>query len=167
MILRHSNHPLPRLWSGNPKAPGIIGEAEIKVSHESRVRAKVLVFEKRSDLKNFWKNCLGNDAVCKRTQALVSALAVKRIKIDKDGIEESEIWEVDRRYFCIMGFIRKYLRMEVVVHESIHAGFAYAARQNRREWSKGDAMDEEEVCYPAARIASCLNRWLYDHDLYP
>ena len=162
MIRRHSKTPLPRIWAEHPKAKGILGEAEIRVSEHSRIRAKLLVFRSNKAMRDFFRDVLDRPgAVCKKTQGICCPLTMIWMKYD--GTEE---WKCDPRYFCVVGLIKSHLTTEIIVHESVHAGFAYMARQNAKQWSKTDAMDEEEVCYPAGRIANGINQFLHSEGLY-
>ena len=165
MRIRHSKTPLPELF--HPLYDGILAEASVRVTKHSRLRAKILVFRSNAAMKTFWKEFLDIDCVCRKTRAIVNPLGVVRTKYRKDGTVADEFWEADPRYFCIMGFIQKHLRMEIICHEAVHAGFAYLTRQTRRQWSLDDALDEEEVAYPTGIIASLINKYLHEEGLYP
>lgn len=167
MIRRHSKNPLPRIWSDHPAAKGIVGEAEIRVSGGSRLRAKLIVFESNKAMARFFKDALDKSGVVTPdTMGICCPLTAEVFKIEKDGTESGHFWEVDPRYFCLIGLLKDHLRMEIITHEAVHAGFAYAARQNCKQWVKGDVLDEEEVCYPAGRIASFINQFLSRRGFY-
>jgi hypothetical protein len=164
-MIRHSKTPLPRLWHTHPKAiaSDILGEAEIKISRHSRLRAKLLVFKNNKAMRRFFKDVLEKPyVVCPKTLGICCSLSV----ICENAITGKQIWEGDPRYFCMIGLLHEHLRMEIITHESVHGGFAYAARQNQKQWVKGDALDEEEVCYPAGIIASQINVFLDREGLY-
>lgn len=166
MRVRHTKHKLPRNWATFSKRYGILGELDIKVRHTSRLWMKALMFRTNRDLRRFWTERLGREDLCRFTRGVVSALGVEVVSFRK-GCPERSVLEVDRRYFCIMGLIAGKVGMEVVSHESVHAGFAYAKRVKRRDlWHNARALDEEDVCYPAGRIASELNRWCHKRGYY-
>lgn len=152
--------PLPRLFSTHPQAKGIIHEARVKLSGYSRLQAKVLVFDTNKSMRHFFDKVLDRPGqVCPKTQGICTALTSEVIKFHKDG-SETHLLEVDPRYFCLIGLIYDHVTPEVVAHECIHAGFAYAARQRRKIWDgRDDAMPEEEVCYPSGKMISML----FDH----
>ena len=117
-------------------------------------------------MRKFYKDVLDLPyAICKRTLGCCSPLTVEHLSFPK-GKPEQRFWEVDPRYFCLIALLKDHLRMEIITHECVHAGFAYAARQNQKQWQKGDVMDEEEVCYPAGRIAYSVNLFLHEEGLY-
>ena len=159
MKIRHAK-PLPRCFSRQWKT--IIAEGDIAVRPSAKLHAKLLIFETTKDLRTFWKS-IGHDIGAK-TLGAVNALSHEIHSFSKDG--EKSWMECDPRYFCIIGLVKKHLRMEIICHESIHAGFAYAKRRRGDFWTHAREMDEESVCYPAGRIASAINRFLHDRGLY-
>jgi hypothetical protein len=75
--------------------------------------------------------------------------------------------ECDPRYFCVIGLTIGNLSMECITHESVHAGFAFAARHRRDFWvPQPQDYCEEDVAYPAGRIAKRINAFLHDNGLY-
>lgn len=167
-VIRISENPLPRVWHTHPKAVAkdIIGEAELRISPHSRLRAKLLIFRNNKAMRKFFKDVLGKpESVCKKTLGVVSGLSYDVFDFSKPG-SESVYFEVDPRYFCVIGLLKDHLRMEIICHEAVHAGFAYAARQQRKQWVKGDVLDEEQVCYPAGRIASAINLFCHREGMY-
>lgn len=151
--------PIPRNFS--KLAPYIFGEWDVGLSAGSRLCAKVLLFENNHDLCRFWKESLGKSELCKKTSAAVNALQCHCI-----SSTGKEYMECDPRYFCVMGFIRGRLGMEIITHESVHAGFAYAKRVKHKKWPNSLECDEESVCYPAGRIASTINRAFRKEGIY-
>jgi hypothetical protein len=174
MRVAHSRRRLPRVWSTHPQARGrVIAEHDIKVSPRSRLRAKLLVFRNRTALNDFWEKALKPTGHGERLglgcQGAVNALQHEIITI-KDGRETRHI-EVDPRYFCLIGLVRgmgKFTSpMEVISHEAVHAGFAYAKRIGRTGfWVKASSLDEEDVCYPAGRVARAINIFLHERGLF-
>lgn len=165
-----NKEPFPRCWkeayAGCDKA---LLEKDIKLG---KLYLKLLVFPSMKDMKAFWyyaeptKYGGGRLNGC---AAAVSALQCQCQKVNKEGTGyDRPTMEVDKRYFAAMGLIKKYLGMEVVTHESVHAAFAYAKRLGpKTPWAKAvDGLDEEAVCYPAGRIARLVVTALNDAGLY-
>jgi hypothetical protein len=139
-------------------------QTEIAVHPHSRLRAKVFVFRKRSDLHRFWKDGLGKTAwterLGRRCVGAVNVLSYQSISF-KDGKESHPVMVVDPRYFCVIGLVQGYLGMEIITHESTHAGFAYARRcMLRNMWGDIGDFEDEQICYPTGRIANEILRAL-------
>lgn len=128
---------------------------------------KLLVFKNTRDLRYFWAHGLGLTDLGRFCRGAVNSMACEVVKFYKDGSESSPVLEVDRRYFAVMGLVQTHLTMEIVCHEAVHAGFAYERRQKRKFWPGQEELDEEGVCYPVGRIATGVNRLLYENGLYP
>ena len=105
---------------------------------------------------SFWKKFFGT-TLGKTCSGVCRPIVTHVVK--PDG---SELLEVDPRYYAVIGLCLERLTFEVIVHESIHAGFAYSNRKaGRFEWRiDEDDLDDEEVCYPSGRIASAIIRTL-------
>lgn len=86
-----------------------------------------------------------------------------RERIDSEG--RGAVY-VDPRYFCVIGLVRGHLSMEIISHEAVHAGCAYAKRGARAPWHDALGFDEEHIAYPAGRIAAAINRALWAAKLY-
>lgn len=154
---------LPKRISTHPKARGIKSAADITI--HGRLTLKVVVFEKQRDMVHFWTEVLGKPHLGRRTLGAVNALSHEIITITPGKPDRSTLW-VDPRYFAIMGLVHGHLNMEIVTHESVHAAFCYAKRCKRTPWAHHAEFDEEEVAYPAGRIARALNAYLHDEGLY-
>lgn len=163
MKVRHSKNPLPRFFADYSVGTNIIAEGDIKVTDRGRLRAKILVFGNKTQLQQFWKKAIGTP-VGRKCQGCVNALSYE--VIDFAGDKESAHIVVDPRYFCIIGLNKNNLNMEVIAHESGHAGYAYAKRHSKDFWLPAGSFDEENFCYPTGRIADSINRFLHDKDLY-
>lgn len=169
MRVRHSTRPLPRNWKHFSKRYGIVGELDIKVRHTSRLWMKALMFKSVTGMREFWRKALQNGELGRYCRGVVNGLAVEHVRFHKGG-GETRTMEVDPRYFCIMGLIAGHTTMEIVCHEAVHAAFNYAKRVNKRDlWHGAKDLDEENVCYPAGRIAATLGEWIrrrgYDQKL--
>lgn len=162
----HHTRPLPRNFAKHPKGkPYVVHEADIFPTPRARLAAKLLIFAHPHDLRKFWKAVMGTDlgAGCK---GAVNALGHSAEKVDDQGRSFDKRWVCDPRYFCIIGLCIGYLSMEVVTHEAVHAGFCYARRRGHDPWNDDKKLGEEDVAYPAGRIAAALNRYLHDKGLY-
>jgi hypothetical protein len=84
-----------------------------------------------------------------------------------DSQSDKTHMECDPRFFCAMAFNLKDLSMEVIAHESVHAGFAYARRIGKRTlFEEALNFDEEGIAYPAGVIAAELNRVFHNKGFY-
>lgn len=133
------------------KGKGICCQGDIRVN-AGRLRAKLVVFETNKDMRAFWrKHC--RNGLCRRTLGAVNSLAREVIEISP-GEPDRYRTEVDARYFCIIGLLRKHLTMRVISHESVHAAFAFAKRRTRSHWDAlAVSFDEEAIAYPVGEIA--------------
>lgn len=163
MKIVYSKHPLPHSLWYFPGLRGLVRECDICITQSARLHAKVAVFKNLSSMRHFWKLI---DKPQPKALAVVCQLSSTRYRIDAQGNEYNHRLEVDPRYFCLMTFALGHLNMEIVSHESVHAGFAYARRVKRSPFKAALRFDEEAIAYPAGRIARSLNGWLYKHDLY-
>lgn len=148
--------PLPSKWSGHSKAEGLVAEADIAVSKRGRLKAKLLVFRSQTAMRKFWRIAMGHD-LGSGCFGAVNGLA---------GEWSDGRVQVDRRYFCVIALCRRHLSMEVISHESVHAGYCYAKRQRRDIFGSVFDFDEERVAYPAGRIAAAINRFCFARGLY-
>lgn len=155
---------LPKRFDRLKGASKALAIADIRVSKGARIRMKLLVFKNRRDLLYFWKHGLGKGDLGRYCCGAVQSLGIHHTVFRKDGSEES--WtDVDPCYFAVMGLVQSELNMEIITHESVHAGYAYAARSNSK-WPNQAHNDEDALCYPVGRIASMVNRFLHDNKLY-
>lgn len=160
MILTHNPHAIPRDWSGWPAARPALLMADIRLSRGSRLAMKLLVFASKAELRRFWRTLNGFD-LGRHCVGAVNGLASEVIDFRK-GRQGKSRMEVDPRYFCLMGLVRGKIDAEIITHEAIHAGFAYAKRvKHRNMWRAAHDFDEEHICYPAGRIALEVSRVLY------
>jgi hypothetical protein len=166
MRIRCLEESLPRRIRSHPKARGVISAADIRVTGGGRLRLKVVVFANKASLHHFWKAVLGKPHLGRTCCGAVNGLAYERIEI-RPGRSDLHTLVVDPRYFAIMGLVKGYLNMEIVTHEATHAAFAYARRHHRDMWVGSGDLEEENVCYPAGRIAKSINAFLHEEGLYP
>lgn len=159
---RCSKKPLPRRWGGVRGGPQPVAEFDVRVCNRGRLAAKVMVFRTQADLKTWWRVVLGVP-LGGRAMAAVNML---QYWVEKSpGRRRGMV--VDSRYFCLMGFVQRWLSMEIITHESVHAGYAYAKRARRTPWAEYTELDEERVAYPAGKIAAAINRLFHKRGLYP
>lgn len=167
MKTRHKKHKLPLQWASVAAQYGLLGELDIKVRHSSRLRMKALMFRTNAGLRAFWKDRLKRDELCRFTRGVVSGLMTAHERVAPDGRIKDQYMTVDARYFCVMGLIAGSVNMEIIAHESVHAAFAYAKRVHHKNlWHGALNHDEENVCYPAGRIAVTLNAWCHKRGYY-
>lgn len=144
-----TKEPIPRSFKNYPEASGLVYEDDISIG--SRLKMKLLVFRKPAHLKRFWKRGLGKANLGKVCLGVVNSLGYE---LQKDG---KTIQVYDPRYFAIMGLCVGHLGMEILTHESVHAGISYAKRTGYRNlWHDPMDMDEEKIAYPVGRIARNL-----------
>lgn len=72
----------------------------------------------------------------------------------------------DSKYFCVMVFHVGALSLELIAHESVHAGFAIAKRRVRDPWRHLFKDPEEWVAYPAGRIMEAVTNEMRKSGLY-
>lgn len=153
-------HPLPRVWKTH-RACDAVFEADVRPYRRSRLAAKVLVFKNKRGLRVFWKSALGHDLGpdCDG--------AVNGLGCDVENPSLGTRWqEVDKNYFCVIGFALNTLGTTVLTHEAAHAGFAYAKRVGTRGMKGEGNPYEESVCYPAGSIAAKINDLFYKRGVY-
>ena len=151
-----ASEPLPRYWRSVPGLDRCPLLFDVELHRHARLAAKVILFRKRSEMLSFWKKFFGT-TLGKTCSGVCRPIVTHVVK--PDG---SELLEVDPRYYAVIGLCLERLTFEVIVHESIHAGFAYSNRKaGRFEWRiDEDDLNDEEVCYPSGRIASAIIRTL-------
>lgn len=138
---------LPSKW---PRSRGMVGQADIRIN-ESRLAAKLLVFEKPRDLHNFWAKYLKRGHLGRRCLGAVNALA----SYAEHPATGRRRMTVDARYFCVVGLCRGHLTMRIISHEAVHAGYAFAKRRARSWWdAQAKHFDEEAIAYPVGEIAA-------------
>lgn len=166
MRVVRNRHPLPLVWGNHPRMPKLVDEFDVPISS---LFAKVLIFRTTRDLIRAWGGLVGRTSarLNGRTRAAVNGLYYEVVPVSEIGKEGRRYLEVDPRYFCVMGFAKKWLSMEVIAHESVHAGFCYAKRKTRNPWQKmAKEMDEEAIAYPAGLIARRLNNHFHRRAFY-
>lgn len=153
--------PLPRRFDGHRHAKGLVHEADIKLTRRAKLAAKLLVFKDAASLHKFWWKSLGHELGDDCLGAVNSLSAT--VMTFKRGVETIR-YENDPRYFCVIGLVKGRCGMEVMAHESVHAAYAYVKRlEPPVAWARhAKHFDEEEIAYPAGRIAAEINRELWD-----
>lgn len=162
MRIVHAKRALPRCFKNHPAGKEIVAEVDLASSRRSRLRAKLLLFPHPTALQRFWLKALGYKL---GRYALGAVNSLSREIHYGPKLERRRV-EVDPRYACIIGLAQSKLSMEIIVHESVHAGFAFAKRHRGDFWLGPNAFDEENICYPAGAIAGAINRFLQDNRLY-
>ena len=161
----HSKRPLPGSFVGRKHAQDVVSEIDIRVTGGARLRAKVLFFKSTAGLRRFWKLALKQPD--RRAMACVQGLARER-----SGTNGVKVLEVDPRFFCVMAFaLRTKIKtapswMELIAHESVHAGICYAKRHARDFWVAEGNLGEENIAYPSGKIAAAINRYMHKRHLF-
>lgn len=157
---------LPLSFARHPAAVNLVAECDITPCPHGRLAAKVLIFDSRKSLKKFWKDAFGHN-VGRGCMGVVNALATEVMSIGKDGKENRpKISRGDGRYFCAVGLCQGYLTMEIITHESVHAGFCYERRVRRNMFGEAAKdFDEERIAYPVGGIADAISRFLHSKKL--
>lgn len=156
-----SKEPLRRDFTNHPKAKGLILESDVRINR-GRLRLKLLVFRKPAHLLYFWKHALGKASLGKGCLGAVNSLKI----LWDDTVTGKRRQEVDPRYFAIMGLCADHLGMEILSHEAVHAGYAYAQRVGTHSpWHDAFDLDEEHLAYPTGRVACEVLRTLRRHKL--
>lgn len=151
----------PRNWKAVKGHGKMIRHAADVTIAGSRLSLKVLVFRSNPDLSRFWDRALGLGRLPRNTLGAVNKLSTT-VYASPDYARPVRR-EVDGRYYAVMGLVAgKGTTHEVVVHESVHAAFAFAERLGARNPYINPDQDEEAVCYPAGKIACEVTRWLHE-----
>lgn len=142
-------NPFPRC----SKWKGLLMDEDLPAFGRSRLRAKLLLFDDVPNLREFWKRKLHQEIP--DALAAVSRLSVSQYVFDGKGGERYAYEVYDPRYYCVIGLSVPNLTVEVLMHEAVHAGFAWAKRAKRSPWDAcALELDEEAVCYPAGQVAN-------------
>ncbi len=139
--------------SKHPSAKGIVLEADIKLNFTD-LKVKLIVFQNFRAMKKCWDRVLREEglACCK---GAVNPLHTLQIIPEGKTSKEKRFIAVDPRYVCVMGLLQKHLRMEIICHEAVHAGYAFSGRAKRVWWADmKKSLDQEEVAYPTGIIAA-------------
>ncbi len=154
-----------RDWSNINGPSKAIFECDIGVSDTSKIKMKLLVFKNNRDLCRFWRLFMGA-SLSKYTCGVVNSLSNDVISFK--GGKETRWTEVDKRYFAVMGLLETHLTMEILSHESVHAGFAYCMRtRGRCKWPGATDNPEENIAYPTGRIGRAVVNALLKAKLLP
>lgn len=142
-----------------------MAEADIFPLPRGKLAAKLLVFATVNDLKRFWRSI--SHPLGRGCRGAVNALANTKQRVGAcGGSDGSAVLQGDRRYFCVIGLCARHLSMEIVCHESVHAGFCYEKRVRRNPFGPATEFDEERIAYPAGAVAAAINRFLRAKGLY-
>ena len=169
MRVKHNDNPIPAKFIKHPQGDKIRYEFDIWVTGGARMKLKVLIFDKPKDLCMFWKHVLGRDLGGSQKKGYETQGCVSALMHDVESYanpKKPQKWsEVDPNYFAVMGLCKHHLTAEVVVHECVHAAYAYEKRHKGQFWIDKDELDEEHIAYPTGRIAKVIFRRLIAKDL--
>lgn len=125
----------------------------------SRLCAKLLIFNNRKHLRQFWQRVLSQPKLPGNTLGVVNGLIAEV----SEGKTSFHYLSADPRYYCVIGLVRDFLYTEIITHEAVHAAFCYAKRVKRTPWDKEVLkMDEEAIAYPAGKIARAITNLIRD-----
>ena len=144
----------------------VLLDRDLCIVRGSRLRLRLVVFRNWSSMNRFWRDDIGKGGLHRQTKGAVNSLSVKRLSYYYSK-ETSRIVH-DPRYFAVMAPLSTHLSMNIIAHESVHAGFAYAKRLGGRASWGGRALefDEESVAYPAGLVAHAVNKCLWEAKLF-
>lgn len=166
---KFSDTPIPRSFRKQSDAYKIVKEFDIKVTGRGRMALKLLIFKNPKDMCLFWKKTLGRDLGGSIKKGYEAQGCVSALMHDVESYanpDKPQKWsEVDPNYFAIMGLCLSHLRPETIVHEAVHAAYAYEKRHIGMFWVDKDELDEERIAYPAGRISKSIFRILREHNL--
>jgi len=157
IVICHKFKSLPHDWSTLPGWQDVSFSTEFSISHDPSLYLKALIFKDRLSMRRFWRVALESSRLTKKTAAVCTTLSsIVTYSEQKGKPQLPPLRKVDARYFAVLGFVQGDVTMEHIVHESVHAAYAYSHRvRNRLEWPDSHE-PEEEVAYPAGHIASKL-----------
>lgn len=143
-----------KLWLNNSIAESVkhferrlVLETDIAPYPKATLKVKLLVFDGQRSMSAYGKS-IG------ATMGLLDfAFVHTATGVYQAGRESRKMAYADRHYFCAMAFHVGALNMELITHESVHAGFAIAKRRVRDPWRHLFKDPEEWVAYPAGIIA--------------
>ncbi len=146
-----------------PGMQGLVLETDVRINR-GRLRLKLLVFHKPIHLQRFWSRVLKKAPLGRGCLGAVNSLKI----LHENPATGEQKQEVDRRYFAIMGLCSEHLGMEILSHEAVHAGYAYAQRVGKHSpWHDAFDLDEEHLAYPTGRVACEVVRALRRYKLLP
>lgn len=137
---------------------GILFEKDLNIWKRSKLKMKFLIFENCKLLTEFFEG-LGDSPTTMFDQGAQAAGMVCNFMTVHypEGDEKRAYMTADGKYFAWMGISKGYLSMEIICHESVHAGFSYAKRVGRIPFGNVvEDFDEELVCYPSGRVAQVV-----------
>lgn len=107
MVMRlRTGKPLPRSFAKHPRIRGLRHEHDICMTRGSRLRAKLLVFRTRADLRHFWRECLGKYDLGRYCAGAVNSLIQEVEYVGKVGDRHLEADPITRFLF------RRYQRLK-------------------------------------------------------
>jgi len=143
---RTAKKSVPRSYRRHHKELGILHEFDVRLDPRSRLKAKVLIFKSKRPMQRFCDKVLDRQI----GYGFEAAVMNHHCHIyNFDNGKERQFLEVDPRYVCTAVFHQKALNLEIISHESVHVGHAYAERNRRRKWPGQDGNGEEAIAYPS------------------
>ncbi len=148
-----------------PMASGMIAQRSLSI-YGSSLKFKLVLFNKPRHLHRWWRSFFGSH-LSSNCLGAVNQCMTQFEKVDKNGVVAVTRAVYDRRHFCVVGLTSDNLGMEVITHESVHAGYCFARRSKRAAWNHlALEFDEESVAYPAGKVARSIVKFLDQERLF-
>jgi hypothetical protein len=128
-----------------------MGEYHIPIHRKSKMAVRVIVFDSRESMKEFFEIQLGRPKSATRdTRALCSDLSWK------EGYDDGSSKMIyDKTYVALICFVENDLDVELIAHEAVHAAHAFSNRTNL-EWPDQKRSPEEAIAYPVGIITRLI-----------
>lgn len=149
---------VPRSYRRHHKELGILNEFDVALDKRSRLRAKVLIFKSKRPMQRFCNKVLDRQIGYAFEAAVMNH---QQHVYNFDNGKERQFLEVDPRYVCTAVFHQKALSVEIIAHEAVHVGHAYAERRRSRKWPNQDDNEEEAIAYPTGIFTQQLINKLF------
>lgn len=133
----------------------ILESFDVKAKYGGKLSLKVVVFKDFKGMEDFTDEIIYSGmgtGLHPKTAAIVSRLDSKVERYDDQGNLSESFLEVDKNYFAAMCLIKDRINLEVLAHECVHAGYAYAKRTGKAYDERALDLDEENVAYPTGYL---------------
>lgn len=152
-MIKRTKKLLPKICANRPKwRKKIVAEYLVTIHPKSKLKVKVLVFDKHSSLREFFTTQLKRVGdICQYTKACCTNNSWQRV--EDDGTVSEVIY--DRNIAAILCLIEGRIDLEVISHECVHAASCFAERTHLR-WPYQDEQPEESIAYPVGRLTHSI-----------
>ncbi len=159
-------HPIP--WNMSRMHPWpwlVIASGDITPHIPTGLYCRYMVFKNVRDMRKVVKHIFRNKWSTFRgviTNSTGGICIDTTTRIWENGVIVYR--EIEPKIFAFILLVKNNVTPEVIAHESIHAGFAFH-RRAQIEWPGKTKNEEENICYPAGRIAGHLTTAMQDQGL--